>query len=111
MKRLLLLTAVVSTIGAFGQDVLPASPDEVIDLRLDRAGEQMGKAAWSRETSIYWALGGGLFAMLAADQSAKAYDHGLAVGLGAITIGGFAFLQIKGAKHDRRAAQLLRHTE
>lgn len=107
----MLCAALLTASACFAQDELPVAPVEAIDLRLDMASEQMRKAAWSRETSIYWALGTGLFTMLAADQSAPAYDHNLAVGLGSLCIGGFAVLQIKGARHDRKASRYLHHTE
>lgn len=67
----------------------------------------MRKAAWSRNTSAWWLIGGGLFTVLASDKSANVYDPNLAYGLGAITAAGFLTFTIKGSNHDRRASLAL----
>lgn len=80
---------------------------EPVNLRLNMAAEQMGKAAWSRNTSGWVLLFGGLFTAIASDKSVKVYEPNLVYGLGAITATGFVTLTIKGSKHDRKAAVLL----
>jgi hypothetical protein len=65
----------------------------------------MRRDAWCRETSIYWLLAGGIFTTLAADRSAPQYDQKLAVGLGLVTVSGFATFQIVGARHGRKASK------
>lgn len=84
-------------------------PMDPVNLRLHLAAEEMGKAAWSRNTSAWWLLCGGLFTVIASDKSASAYDPNLTYGLGAITAAGFVTFTIKGSRHDRRAAAALRH--
>lgn len=82
-------------------------PDTTLGMRIDLAGVQMGKAAWCRNTSIWWGLFGAAFTGLAMDKSAAVYDERLAMGLGALSAMGFAGFQLSGAIHDRRAARLL----
>lgn len=88
------------------QDLMSVPMDSITH-RLNIASVEMRKAAWSRNTSIWWAVGGSLFTAMAMDKSAKAYDANLALGLGAFTAAGFVTFQLKGAKHDKRASRYL----
>lgn len=76
-------------------------------ININTASMQLTKTANLQEASIWWGVIGSAFTILASDQSAKVYDHNLAVGLGIATVGGFATLQILGANHTRKAARLL----
>jgi hypothetical protein len=111
MKHVTVTLLLALSLTCHAQEQPPLMPSVVppmdpVNLRLNMAADQMGKAAWSRNTSGWVLLFGGLFTAIASDRSGK-YDERLPIGLGAITAAGFVTLTIKGSKHDRRASKLL----
>lgn len=108
MKTTAFVLCLVLAFAAKGQQVgIMSVPADTIAARVSVASVQMSKAAWSRNTSMWVAVFGGIFTGLAMDRSAKVYDGTLAFGLGAVTAAGFVTLQLKGSRHDKRAAKAL----
>lgn len=108
MKHCVIALFLACSMVAKGQqfDILSVPPD-TISTRLNLASEHMRKAAFDRNTSMWWALFGGAFTALAMDRSHKAYQPNVAFGLGAVTCAGFFSFQLAGAVHDRKAARAL----
>lgn len=106
MKHAVALTFALAVSGCFAQDFLSVPPDTVV-ARMNLASAHMEKAAWNRNTSMWFALFGGIFTGLAMDKGAKAYQPDLAFGLGAVTAAGFLTFQLNGSRHDKKAAKAL----
>jgi dipeptide/tripeptide permease len=108
MKHTALVLFLVLSFAAKGQQMgIMAVPDDTLATRMNIAGEHMRKAAFDRNTSLWWALFGGAFTALAMDRSQKAYQPNLAFGIGAVTCVGFFSFQLAGAVQDRKAARAL----
>jgi hypothetical protein len=103
MKYTLALCASLLVASCFAQDLMSV-PGDSVTVRLNLASTELKKAAWNRNTSIWFAAIGGIFTGLAMDKSAKAYQPDLAFGLGAVTAACFFTFQLNGARHDKRAA-------
>lgn len=108
---LALWVTIANNVAAQTPDILSVPPPEHTQ-SLSLASSEMRKAAWSRNTSLWWGLFGTALTIAASDRSVKAYDHNLAVGFGLMTVGGFFVFQMKSAGHDKRAAKALfnKHT-
>ena len=108
MKTTALVLFLAMSVAAKGQQMgIMSVPADTVVVRMNIASEHMRKAAWSRNSSMWWALFGGAFTALAMDRSHKAYQPDLAFGLGAVTCAGFFSFQLAGACQDRKAARAL----
>lgn len=103
MKHAIAFALVLTFGGSFGQGIMEV-PSDSLTARINLASTEMKKAAWNRNTSIWFAIVGSAFTGLAMDKSAKAYQPDLAFGLGAVTAACFVTFQLNGARHDKRAA-------
>lgn len=87
----------------FGQTLPPVPPSpEAINLRLERAAQEMERAADAREVAMYAALFGGAMTAIAYNDKPSAGNI-----VGFLTISAVYGFTLKGAGHDRRAARLL----
>lgn len=108
MKLSVLAVSAFLAIAAKGQGPrLITVPADTLTVRMQLASMQLGKAAFCRNTSLWWGLFGSAFTALAMDRSVKVYDERLAIGLGTVTAAGFFSFQLAGAIHDRRASKAL----
>lgn len=107
MKHTALVLFLALSFAAKGQQpgIMSVRLDTVPEMKI--ASDHLRKAAFDRNTSLWWALFGGTFTALAMDRSAKVYQPGLAVGIGAITCAGFFSFQLAGSEQDRKAARAL----
>lgn len=103
MKALLLTGFVALSLGVSGQGIPAAPTAEAINLRLEKASVEMRKAAWSRNTSIYWLVAGSAMTLASHVSNGESGDV-VPLAMGGLTFAGFAVFQIKGSGHDRRAS-------
>ena len=108
MKHTVIVLFLALSFAAKGQQMgIMAVSADTLALRMNIASDHMRKAAFDRNTSMWWALFGGAFTALAMDRSQKAYQPDLAFGIGAATCAGFFSFQLAGAVQDRKAARAL----